>query len=99
MLSVFLQVIRRDLLLAMRQKSDVLNTLFFFVVVVTMVPLGIGLFIKARYDETAGHLQPHMSQISSEAPPQTDKMYSGRTSGLVWSSRRIATCAKNLTLM
>ena len=42
MLSVFLQVIRRDLLLAMRQKSDVLNTLFFFVVVVTMVPLGIG---------------------------------------------------------
>ncbi len=42
MLSDFLQVIRRDLLLAMRQKSDVLNTLFFFVVVVTMVPLGIG---------------------------------------------------------
>jgi len=42
MLSVFLQVIRRDLLLAMRQKSDVVNTLFFFVVVVTMVPLGIG---------------------------------------------------------
>ncbi|HKO67190.1 MAG TPA: heme exporter protein CcmB [Burkholderiaceae bacterium] len=42
MLSVFLQVVRRDLLLAMRQKSDVLNTLFFFVVVVTMVPLGIG---------------------------------------------------------
>ena len=42
MLSVFLQVIRRDLLLAIRQKSDVLNTLFFFVVVVTMVPLGIG---------------------------------------------------------
>ena len=42
MLSVFLQVIRRDLLLAMRQKSDVLNTLFFFAVVVTMVPLGIG---------------------------------------------------------
>lgn len=42
MLSVFLQVVRRDLLLAMRQKSDVLNTLFFFLVVVTMVPLGIG---------------------------------------------------------
>src|SRR4029450_11372486 len=42
MLSVFLQVVRRDLLLAMRQKSDGLNTLFFFVVVVTMVPLGIG---------------------------------------------------------
>ncbi|MGZ8981755.1 MAG: heme exporter protein CcmB, partial [Burkholderiaceae bacterium] len=35
-------MIRRDLLLAVRQKADVLNTLFFFVVVVTMVPLGIG---------------------------------------------------------
>ncbi len=42
MLNVFWQVIRRDLLLAIRQKSDVFNTLFFFVVVVTMVPLGIG---------------------------------------------------------
>ncbi|MGH6610347.1 MAG: heme exporter protein CcmB [Burkholderiaceae bacterium] len=42
MLSGILHVIRRDLLLAVRQKSDVLNTLFFFVVVVTMVPLGIG---------------------------------------------------------
>lgn len=42
MLNVFLQVIRRDLLLAMRQKADVLNTLFFFVVVITMAPLGIG---------------------------------------------------------
>ncbi len=42
MLNVVSQIIRRDLLLAIRQKSDVLNTLFFFVVVVTMVPLGIG---------------------------------------------------------
>ncbi len=42
MLNTFLQVIRRDLLLAVRQKADVLNTLFFFVVVVTIVPLGIG---------------------------------------------------------
>jgi predicted Na+-dependent transporter len=32
-----------------------------------LVPLGIGLFIKARYDDTAGNLQPHMSQISSVA--------------------------------
>ena len=32
-----------------------------------LLPLGIGLFIKARYEETAGHLQPHMSQISSMA--------------------------------
>ena len=32
-----------------------------------LLPLGIGLFIKARYAETAGHLQPHMSQASSLA--------------------------------
>lgn len=42
MLRIFMHVVRRDLLLAMRQKADVLNTLFFFVVVVTLAPLGIG---------------------------------------------------------
>lgn len=36
------QVVRRDLLLAVRQRSDVVNTLLFFVVVVTMTPLGVG---------------------------------------------------------
>ena len=36
------QVVRRDLLLAVRQRSDVVNTLLFFVVVVTMAPLGVG---------------------------------------------------------
>ena len=33
---------RRDLLLAMRRKSDVLTTLFFFVIVATLFPLGVG---------------------------------------------------------
>jgi len=32
-----------------------------------LLPLSIGLFIKARYAEMAGHLQPTMSQISSLA--------------------------------
>lgn len=32
-----------------------------------LLPLGIGLFIKARYEETAQSLQPHMAQISSMA--------------------------------
>lgn len=32
-----------------------------------LLPLGIGLFIKARYEEIAKNLQPHMSQISSLA--------------------------------
>lgn len=35
-------VIRRDLLLAMRRQADVLTTLFFFVIVVSLFPLGIG---------------------------------------------------------
>jgi heme exporter protein B len=41
-LSALLALVRRDLLLAMRQRGDVLNVLLFFVVVVTMVPLGVG---------------------------------------------------------
>lgn len=35
-------VIRRDLLLAMRRRADVLTTLIFFVMVVTLFPLGVG---------------------------------------------------------
>jgi heme exporter protein B len=41
-LSILGAVVRRDLLLAFRQRADVANTLLFFVVVVTMVPLGVG---------------------------------------------------------
>jgi len=42
MLSTFLAVVHRDLMLAFRQRMDVMNTLVFFVVVVTIVPLGVG---------------------------------------------------------
>ncbi|HYB51872.1 MAG TPA: heme exporter protein CcmB [Burkholderiaceae bacterium] len=42
MSSALLAVIRRDLLLALRQRSDVVNVLLFFLVVVTIVPLGVG---------------------------------------------------------
>ena len=35
-------LVRRDLLLAMRQLADLYNTLLFFVVVVSLVPLGVG---------------------------------------------------------
>lgn len=42
MIATALDVVRRDLLLAARQRSDIANTLLFFVVVVTMVPLGVG---------------------------------------------------------
>ncbi len=42
MLKVLLYIIRRDLLLAFRRRSDVLTTLFFFVIVSTLFPLGVG---------------------------------------------------------
>jgi len=42
MLSVLMTVIGRDLTLAMRHKSDVLTTVFFFVIVVSLFPLGVG---------------------------------------------------------
>ncbi len=35
-------VIRRDLVLAMRRRADVLTTLIFFVIVVSLFPLGVG---------------------------------------------------------
>lgn len=42
MLKLFFAVVRRDLMLAMRQKADLLQTVFFFLVVITLVPLGVG---------------------------------------------------------
>ncbi|HYL19311.1 MAG TPA: heme exporter protein CcmB [Burkholderiales bacterium] len=35
-------VVRRDLILALRRRSDVLTTFFFFVIVVSLFPLGVG---------------------------------------------------------
>lgn len=42
MLSALACVIRRDLLLAFRRRSDVLTTVFFFIIVATLFPLGVG---------------------------------------------------------
>jgi heme exporter protein B len=41
-LSMFRWIVVRDLTLAWRRKADVLSTLFFFVIVVSLFPLGIG---------------------------------------------------------
>mgnify|MGYP001298736187 CR=1 FL=1 len=41
-ISVLGAVVRRDLTIALRQKSEVLTTLFFFVIVASLFPLGIG---------------------------------------------------------
>jgi len=42
MFDAFITIVRRDLVLAMRRRSDVFSTLFFFVIVVSLFPLGIG---------------------------------------------------------
>jgi len=42
MLKTFRTIIRRDLLLAMRRPADVLTALAFFVLVVSLFPLGVG---------------------------------------------------------
>ncbi len=42
MLTLLLRIIARDLLLAYRRRSDVVSTLFFFVLVVSLFPLGVG---------------------------------------------------------
>ncbi len=40
--NAFIAVLRRDLMLAMRRKSEVLTAVFFFVVVAALFPLGVG---------------------------------------------------------
>jgi len=42
MLGTFLCIVRRDITLAMRRRTDVLTTLFFFVIVASLFPLGVG---------------------------------------------------------
>jgi heme exporter protein B len=41
-MNALLAIVRRDLLLAIRRKSEVLTALFFFIIVVSLFPLGIG---------------------------------------------------------
>jgi heme exporter protein B len=42
MMTAFVAVLRRDVLLALRRKTEVLTAVFFFVVVAALFPLGIG---------------------------------------------------------
>jgi heme exporter protein B len=42
MFEIFMTILRRDLILAMRRRSDLFTILFFFVIVVSLFPLGIG---------------------------------------------------------
>src|SRR6185369_15762460 len=40
--NALMAIVRRDLLMVMRRKSEVLTALFFFVIVSSLFPLGIG---------------------------------------------------------
>lgn len=42
MLRLMLATMRRDVLLAWRRRSDALTTLFFFIIVISLFPLGVG---------------------------------------------------------
>ncbi len=42
MFETFMTILRRDLILAMRRRSDLFTILFFFVIVVSLFPLGVG---------------------------------------------------------
>jgi heme exporter protein B len=42
MLSALRWIIRRDLVLALRQRTDIMTTVVFFVIVVSLFPLGVG---------------------------------------------------------
>lgn len=42
LLRTFISIVRRDLLLAMRRRADVLTTLLFFIIAASLFPLGIG---------------------------------------------------------
>ncbi|RBW47441.1 heme exporter protein CcmB [Psychromonas sp. B3M02] len=42
MFNVFIQVVRQDLLAAFRHQSAILNPIWFFIIVVTLFPLGLG---------------------------------------------------------
>jgi heme exporter protein B len=42
MWQIFMAVLRRDIILAMRRRTEVLTALFFFVIVISLFPLGVG---------------------------------------------------------
>ena len=42
MISSIMTIIRRELLIAFRRQADILNPLWFFIIVITLFPLGVG---------------------------------------------------------
>ena len=80
MFEIFRTIVQRDLVLAMRRKSDVLTTLFFFVIVVSLFPLGIGPEL-----ETLRMIAPGVFWVAA--------LQSGTSSGRsIWSPLLMSAC-------
>ncbi len=60
MFRIFRTIVVRDLTLAMRRKTDVLTTLFFFVIVISLFPLGVG-----TEKETLRHIAPGVAWVAA----------------------------------
>ena len=80
---MFLWVIQRDLLLAMRQRADVLTTLFFFIIVVSLFPLGVGPEINMLRSMAPGVDLPvcrgadpvHHPEVQPSGQPDTSRIH------------------------
>jgi heme exporter protein B len=60
MFKTFRCIVMRDLTLAMRSRTDVLTTLFFFIIVVSLFPLGVG-----TEKETLRHIAPGVVWVAA----------------------------------
>lgn len=60
MFKTFRCILMRDLTLAMRRRTDVLTTLFFFIIVVSLFPLGVG-----TEKETLRHIAPGVVWVAA----------------------------------
>ena len=60
MLSAFWLVLKRDLLLALRRRSEIFTVLFFFLVVISLFPLGVG-----TEDKTLKQIAPGVVWIAA----------------------------------
>ncbi|HEC17520.1 MAG TPA: heme exporter protein CcmB [Sedimenticola sp.] len=60
MFRTFRCIVMRDLTLAMRRRTDVLTTLFFFIIVVSLFPLGVG-----TDKETLRHIAPGVAWVAA----------------------------------
>ncbi len=60
MFKIFRCIVMRDLTLAMRRKTDVLTTMFFFIIVISLFPLGVG-----TEKETLQHIAPGVVWVAA----------------------------------